>query len=298
MKNQSKVSLSFVATIIVLMACAPASEPEDMAANFLSSIGVEPAPMAQRSVTQEEGLVVLKQPGHIVKVDPVDGRVCWYRNMELIGERRGLAEYARNVADWDEASAYSHLRAIARLSGALDGWEVAETEFHLDVPDEHGRFLRGVASMTLSESMGGLHVKNGGNGMHLEADPHTGSLIRLSARYGTKYEGSASLSESEVKDRALAALMQDMSGARIDTVPAVVSIGKCYSPRYAERPQFSDELNVAIKPQVARLAYEVVFEAVPDPTHREIMRNIKLYVDAQNGEILWRRYNILAKSHE
>lgn len=299
MAGQNRIRWIGLLVIAAGLGCADlATDPVSIASGFVESLdsGIALGPEAQ--TTHDRGLVVVSDGAQTVRLNPEDGRIVSYV-VDSVFQQEALPSVRRDAAWPNEAVALGRLREIAHSAGAPGEWVQTYKRFDLDREGASGRINRGVAAIRLSEVVNGLPVLNGGNSIKLEADPHTGQLVLMQSRYKVVTEGSRpDLSDSLAKQRAIEALHGDLVNAGLESVPEVASASLCYSLRYDERARPDDELDVAIKPRVARLAYEVVFEAVPDPTHREIMRNIKLYVDAENGEILWRRYNVLAKSHE
>jgi hypothetical protein len=204
-----------------------------------------------------------------------------------------VAEPRRDVVWSSHEAAMEGLRAHARRVNVPSDWKVTKEIYSLDVVGAENELKPGRACVWLRQMVNGLPTLNGGNRAFLEADPHTGKLLSFAMTYLVSHEGDKPvLSVEQGKQRAIEALGRDLDEARLEALPKVESVRPCYSLPQRDR-KVDEPHSASVTPRVARLAYEVVFAGTPEPRHPDKTRNVNLYVDAQNGNILYRDYDAL-----
>ncbi|MBW7926645.1 MAG: PepSY domain-containing protein [Fimbriimonadaceae bacterium] len=261
-----------------------------IAETFLRRIGSPVERPEKWTVAADAGEVLVTTNNGVVGINPLDGQVFWYS----ANKRAETPEAPRTGVKWKTAAeARAALESLARTFGASQGWVPTYEVFRLDSV-ESGKVRRGLAVLKLEQKVNGLDTVNGGNLIRLDADPHTGALLALKRNYLTSHEGATpSLTATTAREKARAALQSELRQAKLGSVPAIASSRLCYSVEQSALNRPANEGSTATLPMTARLAYEVVFAGTPEPRHPDKTRHVKLYVDAQNGNILYRAYDAL-----
>lgn len=261
-----------------------------IAETFLRRIGSPVERPEKWTVAADAGEVFVTTNNGVVGINPLDGQVFWYS----ANKRSETPEAPRTSIKWKTtAEARAALESLAKTFGANQGWVPTYEVFRLDSV-ESGKVRRGLAVLKLEQKVNGLDTVNGGNLIRLDADPHTGALLALKRNYLTSHEGATpSLTATTAREKARAALLSELRQAKLGSVPAIASSRLCYSVEQSVLNRPASEGTTATLPMTARLAYEVVFAGTPEPRHPDKTRNVKLYVDAQDGNILYRAYDAL-----
>jgi len=261
-----------------------------IAETFLRRIGSPVERPEKWTVAADAGEVFVTTNNGVVGINPLDGQVFWYS----ANKRAETPEAPRTSVKWRTAAqAREALESLAKTFGASQGWVPTYEVFRLDSV-ESGKVRRGLAVLKLEQKVNGLDTVNGGNLIRLDADPHTGALLALKRNYLTSHEGAtASLTATTAREKARAALQSELRQAKLGSVPAIASSRLCYSVEQSALNRPASEGSGTTTPLTAHLAYEVVFAGSPEPRHPDKTRNVKLYVDAQDGNILFRDYDAL-----
>lgn len=271
--------------VLMLLAVAVANEDVEaqkvVGARHFKRLGVEASADRHRwQVRFDDGEGSVRSDAGSVATNLDDGRL-----IRFSGVRPVVAEPRRDVVWSSHEAAMEGLRAFARRANVPAEWKVTKETYSLDVVGAENELKPGRACVWLRQMVNGLPTMTGGNRAFLEADPHTGKLLSFSMTYLVSHEGDKPvLSVAQGKQRALEALGQELHETRLEALPDVESVRLCYS--LPQRDWTVDEPPAAsVTPRVARLAYEVDFAGTPEPRHPERIRHVKLYVDAQNGDI-------------
>lgn len=261
-----------------------------IAEDFLRRIGSPVERPEKWTVASDAGEVFVTTNNGVVGINPLDGQVFWYS----ANKRSETPETPRTSVKWKTASeSRAALESLARTFGATQAWVPTYEVFRLDSL-EAGKVRRGLAVLKLEQKVNGLDTVNGGNLIRLDADPHTGALLALKRNYLTRHEGTTpTRSVAEAREKARSTLQDELRRAKLGSVPSIASSRLCYSVEQSVLNRPASEGTVSTLPMTARLAYEVVFAGTPEPHHPEKTRQVKLYVDAQNGDILFRAYDAL-----
>jgi len=240
---------------------------------------------------ERRGIIRVQAGAYSLSINALDQRVVFFGSSS---QDPTVGSYAVRVAPrWASGEdARVYLVAFAKKLGAPDGWVVNRCGVRLDQV-KAGRVVRGSAWLEFAEDVRGLRTYHGGNMMTLEVDPYSGELMSMGIRYLTTHEGIVpQITPDAARTKSNEDLLANIGRAHLASLPEVKSVELCYTLREKDTEVTLEGLDIRVKPAVARLAFLVTYEPVPDRRSAELTRNLYQCVDAATGEILYRHYSI------